>query len=84
MIVVCNEPRGSCIIGRRKIIVSEPYVVINVNIIIHFGSLVLCSGRVGIRAIDGCRSVVLFEQVRFVVIVVVGVRVLQCQIVLWW
>ena len=84
VIVVCNEPRGSCIIGRRKTIVNEPYVVRNVNIIIHFGSLVPCLGRKGIRAIDSCRSVVLFEHVRFVGIVVVGVRVLHCQIVLRW
>ena len=82
LIDVLIGPSECCIIGRRKIIVKNPNVVINVIIIVHFGSLVLCSGRGGIRAIDGCRSVVLFEQVRFVVIVVVGVRVLHCQNVL--
>ena len=82
LIDVFMEPRDMCIIGRRKTIIIEPYVVRNVSIIVHFGALVLCSGRGGIRAIGGCRSIVLFEQVRFVVIFVVGVRVLKCQDVL--
>ena len=84
LIDVFIVPREVGIIGRRKTIVNEPNVVRNVDIIIHFGSLVLCLGRVEIRAIDSCRSVVLSEHVRFVGIVVVGVRVLCCQSVLRW